>query len=529
MKKLSLTQWCQIYLFLALLAAAVLSPMPHSLLALGLLLVVLFTTFRPVPQRFNILIIMVAIFLLPLTLESLLTYLLQTTLLPLIFAQLSALISIVPAIYLLDYNLKQNAKEITPADNATGRRISYITRSVAIATILLVLISILIDNRVLLFTSLAIVLYWTINLARTFQAIPSEPVDIPTVEKRLITGNTASIPVFATNRARFNLHCQLSPSEAWSAISPQKITLGGNRVKLKLTVTPPLAGPLFPRIKISAIDCRGLMRVNQIAQPLELQVIPRARYAEWLAMKYLGQTGITATTAPSPAEDNLVPTRGIEYYGSRAFQSGDSLNYIDWKHTLKLKRLIIKEFTGASKHAALIAVNLAVNDAVEADKLSFHLITTALTLARQAIPAALVAYDQEKVILATSVTDPKQILKQTMRLVKDIKIAELTTRCLQPEAMGKLRRNISSLKSAKSEPAQRLLNMLDFKQRAIEQASKNHTATTALSQAIRRVPAPAIILLVSQMNHDAEALLVTTDKLTRQGYTTLRIEEGARR
>ena len=37
------------------------------------------------------------------------------------------------------------------------------------------------------------------------------------------------------------------------------------------------------------------------------------------------------------------------------------------------------------------------------------------------------------------------------------------------------------------------------------------------------------IAILAGMIYDAEALLVTTDKLTRQGYTTLRIEEGARR
>ena len=393
---------------------------------------------------------------------------------------------------------------------------------------MLVLISLMVNHSVLLFTSIIMALYWTINLVRALQAIPGEPLNIPTVQTRLVAGNTAGVPLSTANLARVTLHCQLNPAESWSTISPQKITLDGNKVELKFTVTPPLAGPSLPRIKVSAIDCRGLIQVNQIVQPLELHVIPRARYAEWLAMKYLGQSGAGASTITSLPEGLLVPKRGIEYYSSRAFQFGDAFSDIDWKHTLKLKRLMIKEYTDAGKQAAVIAVNLTVSDAGEADKLAFNLITTALTLARQAIPTALVAYNQERVILTTAVTDPRQILKQTMRLVRDIEMVELTNRCLQPEAMGKLRRNITHLKSATSEPAQRLLNILEFKQQAMEQVAKNHIATAALSQAIQRVPTPAIIVLVSQMNHDTEALVVTTDKLTRKGYTTLRIEEEAR-
>jgi len=362
---------------------------------------------------------------------------------------------------------------------------------------------------------------------RAFKTIPDKPLDIPAVQKRLVTGNTISIPVSATNRARVTLHYQLNSAERWNTISPQKITINGARVELKLSVTPPLAGPSLPSIRVSAIDCRGLIQVNQVIQPLELHVIPKARYAEWLAMKYLGQTGTGEATTTPLTEGLLIPKRGVEYYSSRGFQSGDLLSDIDWKHTLKLKRMMIKEYTDAGKQAVIIAVNLAVSDIEEADKLAFHLITTALTLARQAVPAALVAYNQEKVILTTTVTDPTQTLKLAMRLVRDIKPAEMTSRCLQPEAMGKLRRNMTRLRSATSEPAQRLLSILDFKQQAIEQVARNHIATAALSRAIQRVSPPALIVLVSRMNHDAEALMVTIDKLERKGYSTLRIEEEA--
>jgi hypothetical protein len=303
---------------------------------------------------------------------------------------------------------------------------------------------------------------------------------------------------------------------------PQRFRLNGARAELNLTITPPLAGPSHPRLQASITDPWGFVQINQVVEPVELHVIPRARYAEWLAMRYLEQTrpGIGVATTVSP-EAGQMPKGGTEYYDSRAYQPGDRLMHVDWKHTLKLNELIIKEYTEAGGQAAIIAVNLSASDAEEADKLAFNLITTALTLAREAIPTALAAYNHQKVILTTVTIDPREALKHTLSLVKDITTVELAHRLLQPPDISRLKRNITLLNQATSEPAQRLLSLLDFERQAIEEAAKNHPLALALSSAIKHTPPPAVIVSVSQLNHDAEALLVTTDKLSRQGFTTI--------
>ena len=141
--------------------------------------------------------------------------------------------------------------------------------------------------------------------------------------------------------------------------------------------------------------------------------------------------------------------------------------------------------------------------------------------AQEGIPTALAVYNHQKVIYTTAVIDPREALKQTLSLVKDIILVELAPRFLQPPDIGKLRRNITQLKQATSEPAQRLLSMLSFEYQAIEEAAKNHPATLALSLTTQHAP-PAIIILVSQLNHDAEALQVTAEKLSRRGFTRYR-------
>jgi hypothetical protein len=68
--------------------------------------------------------------------------------------------------------------------------------------------------------------------------------------------------------------------------------------------------------------------------------------------------------------------------------------------------------------------------------------------------------------------------------------------------------------------------LLDFEYQAIEEAAKNHPATLALTVATEHTPPPAIIALVSQLNHDAQALGVITEKLSKRGFTTIPIEVG---
>jgi hypothetical protein len=525
MGKSSIRSVCQIYLLVILLAAAVLSSLPYSPLALALLLLMLFITFRPPPPRFNIVITVLATFLLPMAVEPLIRYLTYTTLLSPTIVQLLAVIAVLPTIYLLDYNLRRNAETMTIVHSVESRNTTTILNTLLVATISMFLVSLIVNNLVLLFTVLALILYLLAILIRLLYAIPRLPLDIPTAWKRVIAGTTADVPLYAINKASVRLYSLVSPVDSWVRITPKRFTLGATKTELNISVTPPLAGPSRPRLQVSLLDPRGFLQINQIISPLELHVIPRARYAEWLARRYLEQTGTRGTTTAAAAltEAVLKPRRGIEYYDSRGYQPGDPLKDIDWKHTVKLSQIIIKEYIEAGGQASIIGVNLSVADAEEADKLAFNLITAALTHARESIPAALAVYNHEKVILNTPVSDPREILKQTLLLVKNITSVELAHRFLQPPDIGRIRRNIALLKQVTSQPAQQLLNMLRFEYEAIEEAAKNHPASLALLRASKQVQPPALIVLLSHLNHDTEALMVATEKLSKRGFTRLHI------
>jgi len=507
---------------LVLLAAIVTSSLHYSLLALALLMVMLLTTIRSLPPRLNIAITAAIVFLTPLVLAPLLERLI---LLPLTAVQIISVVFILPVIYLLDYHLKQNTLH-TPTfmKGRTGRHTTYTYVSLFISALVIMLLSPVLKNPVLLFTGVTFALYLLGVLIGILLTTPHLPLATPTIRKRVIAGTTSSIPLLITNTASVRLHSQINPADPWVKATPQRFILNRGKTRLDLSFTPPLAGQSCPQLRVSVTDPRGFIQINQLLEPLQLHIIPRAKYAEWLAQKYLEQTGTGVVAAAiTPSKAITIPKRGIEYLDSRTYQPGDQLKDIDWKHTLKLSQLIVKEYIEAGEQAAIIAVNLSVTDTEEADKLAFNLITVALTLARESIPAALTAYNHQSVFLNTAITDPSEILRQALSLVREITLAEFADRHLEPADIAKIRRNIAQLKQAESEPAQRLLGMLDFEYRAIEGAAKNHPATVALSAVTKQAPAPAMIFLVSQLNHDAEAILVTAEKLSRRKFTTIPI------
>ncbi len=511
-------------MLLVLLAATVISALPYSWLALFLLLVMLFITFRTVLPRFRLAITVLLVFLMPLVVAPSLRYLtsLSTTILGIMAAA-----SMLPVLYLVDDSLRQNAQSISPSlgRETEGRYISAIFISLSILALVMLLLSFVLGNRTLLSTAVVFALYLAGILWRVFLAIPRRPFAVTAVWRRVIAGGTINISHYVTSRASVKLYGLISPVEPWVRAVPQKLVLDEGKVELELSLTPPLAGPSHPGLRVSALDPWGFIQVDQLIEPVALQVIPRARYAEWLARQYLEQAKAGVVEAAAlPPRAIIMPKRGIEYNNSRSYQPGDQLRDIDWKHTIKLNQLIIKEYIEAGKQAAIIAVNLAVAGTEAADKLAWSLITAALTLAQEGIPTALAAYNQQRVVLTLALTDPREILKQTLSLVKEISSIEFAHRYLEMPDFGNLRRNIAQLRHVQSEPAQRLLRILDFEYRAIEHAAKSHPAMVALSLLSERTPISATILLVSQLNHDAEAIQLATEKLSRREFAIIPVD-----
>jgi len=523
MKGLSPKFICQLYILVVLLVSTTLAALPYSALSLLLLLAMLFVTFHPLQPSFNLALTIAMVFLVPLVLSPVLNYLtLTTSVSPALASFITALLTL-PMLYLLDCSLKEKANVAGKIlRGRKGRHTTYTYVAIFSATLATLLISFVIDSPVLLFAGLFLALYQMGILISALRTIRTQPLEITSTMKRIVAGETAEITFSVKNMAKSQLYCLLESSEPWLKATPRKFSLDGNTAEIRLKITPPLAGPILPSIHAFILDSRGLIQINQVLEPIELHVIPRAKYAEWLAKKYLEYKGSGTGGADMLAQQNsLLPKRGTDYHDSRTYQPGDQLRYIDWKHSAKLGQLIVKEYVDAGEQAAIIAVNLAVTSAEEADKLAYNLITTALTLARESIPTALAAYNHEDVVLTTPMTDPREAVKHTLSLIKQITRVEATRRYLQPPDIGRLRSTIARLKKADSEPCRKLLGMLDFEYRALNKMTENHPAAIALSRVTRKSPSPSVIVLISEWNHDAEAMLVTTEKLSRQEFSTI--------
>jgi uncharacterized protein (DUF58 family) len=491
----------------------------YAAVSLLLLAALIYTAFRPQRPSSDVVVNLMPVFLVPLALAPLVDALgVPASLAPV------AVVPALPSLFLLDDSLRRCVRLRQTFTRAKGeRQITPTFLSLGSAALAVMFLAPVVGRPVLLLAGAAVLLYLVIILARVLALVPGRPFTADMVLKRVIAGISGGISFQLTSRTSLRLYCRAAPEDAWVRVRPSQF-ISGDRdgLWLELSFTPALAGECRPPLQISALDPHGLVQMNQRLEPLQLHVIPMAHYAEWLATRYLEQAEAGVI---SGLPDSLrLPRRGVEYRESRAYQPGDPLKDIDWKHTAKLNQLIVNTYGESGQRAAIIAANLEADSAAAADRLAFNLITVALTLARENIPAALAVYDRHRVVLHTGIIDTFEVLKQTLSLVRQITTAELEGRHLEPTDIAKVRRSIRQLQQAESEPARRLLEILNFEHRAVEESARNHPATPALSAVTGRVPAPATIFLVSQLNHDAEAVLVATEKLARRKFTVVPVE-----
>lgn len=502
----------RIYLFLALLAATFLSPLPYSAIALALFLVQVYLVFRPFRAEFDLLVAFLSLLLLPWTLDGLMRQ------------PIPALLMI-PAMLSLGHSLKENASsQLSQQRVSRGSRtlVSLFTALLSVLVVSVLVISpALTVAAALLIGYLGVLLIYVLWRTRGALLVAGLPPQC-----RVVAGNEADITVAVGSRAGVLLHVLLESPYPWARVEPSQFKLKSGETKLRLTVAPGLSGPAKLAFRAVVVDAWGLTQRSQLLELLELHVIPRARYAEWLAKKYLelagsqvAPVGVTASVAKQP----WGAYGGVEFYGTRLYQPGDSLKNVDWRHTFKLHRLVVKEYLDVQGQAVVMVVNLAVEDPEAADEVASNLISLALVLAREGVPTALAAYDDTGVSIVAPAKDPKEALREAIRLAQQIVHVKMMHKYLEPSSPKRLRRTIAQLGGVKTEPARRLMGVLQLEREAVELAVKNHPATLALVKVASSTPSPALLAVISCWNHDAEALLVALDKLERRGYRAMAV------
>jgi len=175
-----------------------------------------------------------------------------------------------------------------------------------------------------------------------------------------------------------------------------------------------------------------------------------------------------------------------------------------------------------------VAANLTASSPEEADELAYTFITSALTLAEEGLPTALAAYNEREVIEAVPSINPREALKKALKLTRNIAVIKHPKRVLEPPDVRSLLRSIEQLQRLEGEPARRLSEILKFEHEALQDAARRHPVSKALEKEAKDTSPPATIIVVSLLNHDAEALSVTLEKMRKRGYNTICLEAASK-
>ena len=437
----------------------------------------------------------------------------------------SLLVSL-PVLLLINRGLEEAAQSFVHKDTRYVRRPTDICLALLLIAIAVLSLSLLLGSLSLLLACAAIICYFTILGVVVLRGLPLKPVEETQVQQRMVAGTEAHLNIKLTSKTKVGgLLCVESPYE-WLKVSPNVLPLKRNEMVMKVSLSPMLSGPSIIKLKGYATDRWGLIQIRFELEPIRLFVIPRARYAAWLAKKYLAETKPGALPLISNIRA-IKPIyglrRGVEYYGSRLYQPGDSLRNIDWKHSLKYNELITKEFAEFHGQSAVMLINLAVGDAEEADKLAYKIIVTTISLAQENIPAALAVYNHEGVQLTTAILQPRQLSLQSLQVAKEMVTFINPVRYLNPPDVARLRANISRIRFAESKASKVLVQLLELEYQNLNNNAKLNPATKALSEVFAEVDKRSNIVIISHRNHDAEAIAFNTFSFARKGNAVITI------
>jgi uncharacterized protein (DUF58 family) len=431
-----------------------------------------------------------------------------------------------PAILLIDQALQEAARSAQKQETHLERRPTNLCITLVVISFTVLLVSIALNTMTLLASSMIIMLYLVVLTVIIFRYFPIKAVEEEQINLRVVAGKQMKAEAGLEIKTGIGARLFLWSRDDWLKVNPGVFQLQGGRLAAQISVTPTLAGPARVNLEGCAIDRWGLFQVRFSIQPVNLIVIPRARYAEWVADKYLegtkpGELPLIANVSSLQTAYGL--RRGIEYYGNQMYQPGDNLNDIDWKHSYKYNELIVKEYTEFHGQSVITLVNLVAGNDEEKDILAYNILVTAITLAQENIPVILAAYTDSEAAASTDILHGQRLVLQALKIVKEIVVKTESVRYLEPPNMIKLRANILRLQKADSRPAGVLSELLQMEYKNISLNARNSPLTAAFNKAANKTTQQAATVVISHRNHDAEALAFNEYMFSRNGTSVIYI------
>jgi predicted membrane protein len=227
MSQLTLKTAIRAYLTIILIVGIIVSPFPQFALAIALLSLLLYTTYKTPKTNINIAITTGTIIFTPLTIVS-------------IAGGSLAVLFIIPAIYSLDQTLRENAQTQAIKPQKEGRKPTVTLRTLLAALCMIFLAALMTFNVTLLLTTISIIAYVAVILGYSIHAIPKKPFQETKTWNRTLVGNTANNTTEITTNSKVHLHTTLAASEPWIEIKPAKFTTTNHAQTVNITCTPPL-------------------------------------------------------------------------------------------------------------------------------------------------------------------------------------------------------------------------------------------------------------------------------------------------
>ncbi len=503
----------KIYVAIALIIATILSPLALSFVPILLLVWYLYLWRWSIAAVVNLLTEYFMFFAIALLLAS-------------HIGPLFSLLISLPVLLLINHGLEEASESLTYRDTGYVRSPTSICLALILIAVAVLGVSLLLSSLSLLLACAAIIIYFGILGAIALRKLPLKSVQEVQVQQRMVAGTEAHFYIELTTKTKIGGLLFVESPYDWLKVSPNILSLKQNKLVVRVSLSPTLSGPSIIKLKAHAMDRWGLIQIRFELEPIRLYVIPRARYAAWLAKRYLAGTKPGALPLISNIEA-LQPIyglrRGVEYYGSQLYQPGDSLKNIDWKHSLKYNELITKEFSEFHGQPAIILINLAVGNAEEADKLAYNIIVTAISLAQDNIPAALAAYNHEDVKVTTPTLQAQQLVLKSLQVAQEMVTFINPVKYLNPPDVTRLRANISRIRFAESKASKVLAQLLQLEYKNLSITARLNPATKALMEAFVKVDKQSNIVVISHRNHDAEALAFNTFSFTQKGNAVITV------
>ena len=240
---------------------------------------------------------------------------------PLLFSQsipyyLSWLFGL-PVLVLIEHDLATTGKIASYRQSPRSRLPSRTSMALGVIAVSVLAIAIVFSSLVLLITCGVAIICLTALMIVAYRRMPQKPVAETVVEERVVAGSQAKLIVALTLRVNSGGRLFLESTQDWVKLPSREFSMDDEGLSLPINFVPPLSGASTIQVKGYAIDRWGLWQTQFIIEPVRLNIIPRARYAAWLAKRYLAEsrTGMLPLISTVGTLRPLYGLRaGVEYY-----------------------------------------------------------------------------------------------------------------------------------------------------------------------------------------------------------------------